>query len=1126
MMLAVVLATHSISLTDAFVLLLPQQHKTNGVNRCRQHLTSQRRDNPRGSKAPLGSSEEITTTTHAKQRQKVQWKKNRKTTTKSFSKNRSITKQNEYIIFNHKITQQETAADILSLLASCKGALSSKGGGGRLSTVNFSTSMHRIAKHLNGRHKNDAGNDRTKILSDPRFALLMCSTADALLDGAELTENLSSKKAFGSRELSNLAWAISKVQIAPPSTVVPIDMENIEDKLRKKSDLVRSTIFEIAKQRASQSSSSSSASPSSWIPALSELCGLLIDAVCCKTLELDPNIFVQQELSNLAYSITIAERPSKEVFEFVVRSMMISAQPDSSHRNNPHEDDHKCWTNNHSFKPQEWSIPLWCLAKSGLNSGLEEELLPFVRDLMDRQPGFLQAFKSQELSNCAWAAAVLIGKREEEASGSASDAALGVLRHVAGELIRRDGTEFSTQELSNVAYSFALLGFGLLAGPTDRNPNMMNSYTYVSSDDPEGDKVLMLKSLSIVFREMKERIRFVSNQELNNVCYVMARLGEKDEELLGLIGQELTDRRRNVAPNDITISLWSMASVGYLNEDLYKACGTRLAAFDPKSLKPNEWSNVLWSFATAGVLPENPYFFDMTLLPDLSRRSDEEVSRDPVTTCFHLASVELLRRLREYKPNEIKDCLWSFVKVGMRHPKLFKAVAEHLVGDTEDPNDIGRALESLDSQCLANFAYVYARHSQLGASILQKYPGKCCIPPSDGRLACFTMAFLDVGEGLLRKLYSRLAKAQLQMLNDQPGAISSQDIANTAWSFAIHGLKHKSHLDSIANVMRTRWMARPAPQMKGQEIANLIWACATLNHTPKGLLDVLEGYIVDIFQNDFDVGKISRVFTRQELANLAFGLCVIGIFPPTLVEIIYVGLLGTGNQRDPSYLQSIYGDTGIEQVHVNSLLYLQIMLDLILGKGAHPFRLPEDFPVAWTSGGSAFSLSSSSFGDGGFLEINTSNTQIAVSKAFDRIGFPHVDEHILSMKDLVEEYGINMGVNPVEVLSVDIANVDSRIGIELDGPGHWVSDISNDATLLRNIGHYRPIKKGVYDYVFKWNSMEQEMNGSTSLKLNLFERLGWKIIQIPFWEWTPVYSNDRLEEEYVERVLRNGLSKY
>jgi hypothetical protein len=326
-MLAVVLATHSISLVDAFVLQIRQPNRYDD-NRCLtvgQKLHFQRRQNLRRWKAPLASTDPTITTSHPRQRETLQTKKSRKTSTTNVSQKRSIKnhtkpkneRQKEFVAFNRKITQQETATEILSLLSSRKGALSLEGGGGRLSTVNFSTSIHRIAKHLNGRNKNDVGNDRTKILSDPRFALLICSVADALLNGAEETED-SSKKSFGSRELSNLVWGISKVRIAPPCTVVPIDMVNIEENLRKKSHLVRSTIFDIAKQRALQSSSTSL---SSWIPALSELSGLLIDAICYKTLELDPNVFVQQELSNFVYSITIAERPSKEVFEFVIRSM-------------------------------------------------------------------------------------------------------------------------------------------------------------------------------------------------------------------------------------------------------------------------------------------------------------------------------------------------------------------------------------------------------------------------------------------------------------------------------------------------------------------------------------------------------------------------------------------------------------------------------------------------------------------------------------------------------------------------------------------------------------------------------------------------------------------------------------
>ncbi|KAG7348153.1 FAST kinase-like protein, subdomain 1 [Nitzschia inconspicua] len=1023
-------------------------------------------------------------------------------------KSTTAKQQSDFAQFNQKITSQETAVGILNLLASRKGVLSAEAGGGNLSTVNFSTAIHRIAKHINNQNNNndsDVGNDRGKVLSDPRFALFICSLSEAILEGAEINID-GSKRTFGARELSNCAWGIAKLQIAPPKTVMPIDLEHVEENLMKKSQQVRSIILEIAKERASKSLNTKP-SASAWIPALSELCGLLIDGIGTKAMQLDPRRFKQQELSNLMYSATIVHRPSEEVFNFVVRSIILSA----SSTENRNKDD--------VLKPQEWSLPLWCLAKAELKSGHEEKLLPFLLNLMDNELGFLERFKPQELSNVAWGVATIISKRQEDATGPASEAALGLLRHATRELIRRDGIGYNTQELTNLAWAMATLGFGMIPGTLDSNRVMANSYTNLESDDPEGDRALMHDSLSIIFREMKKKIRNFKSQELNNISWMMARLSESDDELFYMIGKELTNPERRIEATDLTVTLWSMATEEYINDDLYRAIAARLSTIEPHKFKPNELSNALWAFATAGVLPEDRHYFDTTLLSHNSGLNNNAPIRDPVVACYHLAAEEVRRRPHSFKPQELKDLLWSFVKVGMRHPSLFKFAAEHLVGAEDDLRDTGRGLDEFDVQAIANLAYVYARHCQLGAEVLQTYHEKCPIPQTGGRLACYTVSFLDIGEGLLRKLYSRIANNQIANQGDIM-VMSAQNVANIAWAFAIYGFKHPRYLDAVHNALQTRMgncqLRYSTGSFGGQEIANTLWAFATLNYYPNGLLSVLEEHVMEYFLNGCNVEEISKVFTRQELANIAFSLCVFGEYPTRLVELIFTGLLGNKDQCDPLYVQRVYGDSGIDQVHINSLIYLQIMLDLEIGRGKHPFSLPENFPQAWSED---VMFSSYSSDDTNFSEINTSNTQVAVSKAFDRIGFPHVDEHIHSMMDLVREYGISMGAHPVNVLSMDIANVQSRIGIEIDGPGHWVSDISNDDAILNHIGYYRPNKNGILEYVFQWSTDDQEINGSTALKFRMFQKMGWKVINIPFWDWSKIYGNEKLEEEYAKNVL-------
>ena len=560
--------------------------------------------------------------------------------------------QNEFGELNRKITQQECAQDILGVLASTKGALSQNGGGGKMSTVNFSTSIHRIARHVTlYNSKNQPGNDRSKILSDPRFALLMCSMAEALLDGAEKTD-FHERKPFGAREIANIAWAIAKINIAPPNSVMPIDTASAASLLREKSEIVRSAIFDVAKQRASTGSSLSS-STSSWIPTLSELCGLMVDTMSEKAMELGSKRFQQQELSNLIWALATVQRPNQDVFEFVVKSIVASAE-DRKQRtmHNKNSSQSKNVGNQRDLTPQEWSIPLWVLAKSGTDLGHEEELLPYIDEMMENENGFLERFKPQELTNSVWAVATIISKRRQRAKGAASDAALGILRHTTREIIRRQGEGYKTQELTNHAWAMATLGFGVTASQAAINAagcQLTHSYIYLHSDDPQGDQALMEDAMKIIILNSKKSLRWFTSQELNNMCWAIARLDQKNDELVGMIGRELTNPRKKVASQDLSTSLWSMATMEYFDEELYRSIVARFHEIGIRRFKPQEMSNTLWALATAGVAPKYTTAFDDKLLPSKVRPVFEEAMRDPVTAFFGASAAEFSRRPHDFK---------------------------------------------------------------------------------------------------------------------------------------------------------------------------------------------------------------------------------------------------------------------------------------------------------------------------------------------------------------------------------------------------------------------------------------------------------------------------------------------
>ena len=107
--------------------------------------------------------------------------------------------------------------------------------------------------------------------------------------------------------------------------------------------------------------------------------------------------------------------------------------------------------------------------------------------------------------------------------------------------------------------------------------------------------------------------------------------------------------------------------------------------------------------------------------------------------------------------------LWSFSKAGIRHPELFRSMAEYLVGDGNDPKMTGRGLSDFNSQGLANLAYSFARQAQLGGEVLDKYGKRTTISLNGGRLGYFIVINLAIGEALLKKLFAEIARTNLEI---------------------------------------------------------------------------------------------------------------------------------------------------------------------------------------------------------------------------------------------------------------------------------------------------------------------------------------------------------------------------
>jgi hypothetical protein len=606
----------------------------------------------------------------------------------------------------------------------------------------------------------------------------------------------------------------------------------------------------------------------------------------------------------------------------------------------------------------------------------------------------------------------------------------------------------------------------------------------------------------VIAENALSRLHNFKAQELNNLAWGFTRLGhrtERTEKLLKGVAKELTERTWQFKPQDIGTTLWSLATAECFDQDAFMAGASRLNLKHIRSFKPQEMSNTVWALATAGFAPKHMRAFDTTLVPATQRPSAKMVMSDPVTECFAAVASEAMRRPQDFKDQELKDVIWAFSKIGVRHPALFKKVAHHLVAAN------GRGFGGFSSQGLGNTLWSFAKQAQLSLEVIDSL-GDSVKLGSTGRLAVYETSCLDIGEKAIKTLFVRAAEGGIELGLDR---FTNQDLSNTVWAYSTLGLLHSGFFKAAENqVLKRLKNLRP---FKGQEIANILWSFATLNAQPDpALIDALSSYIASVCSGKKGVAdeySISKIFKRQELANVAWSCAVVGRYPEELMKILYAGIVGTAN--DPNRMKQIFNDDGLQQSSIMTLYYVQLAADIEASKLR--LALPTGFPNGWGeseghargNGDDLIEMSSS------MLTLTISKLQRDVSNTFTEIGFENVLEHVIDTNEIKDEYGVSLPQTPQEFLSIDIANIGQKVGVEVDGPGHFV----------RLIDDTRKSSKKVLDSQFA-DKGENRVNGPTLLKHRLLTHLGWNIIHLPYWEYQSLGGDRDKERKYCQSLLR------
>lgn len=248
---------------------------------------------------------------------------------------------------NKNLIECNSGQEVLEYFIS-KGGAKGVAGGDVFNSVNFSTCMHRLARFAtfvdhsknNSKKDNSTEEQRKLILSDPRFAILIASLSEALVQ-----PDTNKSLIFNNRELANLAWAVAKIKLTPPSKVYPITRPNeakqfasqngnsivyatvdeMNDSILQTSLRVRQQVLEVAKER----SVNKGAVQSIWIPTLSQLSANLLDVIASQVLGILDK-FNSQELANLLYAFASAGRADIYFFDQLSKQLVLQMKYSSS----------------------------------------------------------------------------------------------------------------------------------------------------------------------------------------------------------------------------------------------------------------------------------------------------------------------------------------------------------------------------------------------------------------------------------------------------------------------------------------------------------------------------------------------------------------------------------------------------------------------------------------------------------------------------------------------------------------------------------------------------------------------------------------------------------------------------
>ena len=502
----------------------------------------------------------------------------------------------------------------------------------------------------------------------------------------------------------------------------------------------------------------------------------------------------------------------------------------------------------------------------------------------------------------------------------------------------------------------------------------------------------------------------------------------------------------NYNSQDITNTLWAYSNrnANEANSALYKEAGDIICAHkNLNEFKPQELSSLLLAYAKANEF--HPELFNKV--------------------ADHIASLD---SLNQFKPQELSSLVWAFATVNKPHPRLFEKVADHIVG-------LGN-LKQFKAQALVNITWSYATlnesHSQLFKMIADHIVGLDNLDKFIPRgLSNLVWAYATINkktyifaDELNPKLLNKVAHHIIGL--DNLTSFNGQDFASILWAYATAQEsqpklyeKFAEHIVSLDNL----------DKFECQALSNIPWAYATAKESHPALFQKLVDAAF-IRQHEFTSlgivnflwayasnGQIDRLMFLSSVPTLISILDELNIQELATIAWVYsVANVDAPSLFNDNFIKAILKKEDEFTVEALAQLYQWQLWQKELKSST---RLPRSL---WEKSHEAF-----------MIRIpQPSRFQNDVLSELSSIGL-HPEEEVVTkngyrLDALVEVHG-------------------SKIGIEVDGPSHFVS---------------------------------REPTGSTILKRRQVTSLdNIQVLSVPYWEWYKLGKDSRKKQKYLRTVL-------